>query len=68
MIGLQILFCHPARPEQPDQHAAAGPFLDMLAMLLFLTFNGHLWLIRLVDSFHTLPINDQPPTPTPSWR
>lgn len=36
-------------------------FLDMLAMLLFLTFNGHLWLISLlVDSFHTLPINDQP--------
>lgn len=36
-------------------------FLDMLAMLLFLTFNGHLWLISLlVDSFHTLPISDQP--------
>ena len=36
-------------------------FLDMLAMLLFLTFNGHLWLISLLaDSFHTLPIGGQP--------
>ena len=32
-------------------------FLDLLALLLFLTFNGHLWLISLlVDTFHTLPI------------
>ena len=36
-------------------------FLDMLAMLLFLTFNGHLWLISLLaDSFHTLPIGGDP--------
>jgi len=36
-------------------------FLDMLAMLLFLSFNGHLWLISLVaDSFHTLPIGGEP--------
>ncbi len=35
--------------------------LDMLAMLLFLSFNGHLWLISmLVDTFHTLPIGDNP--------
>ena len=32
-----------------------------LAMLLFLTFNGHLWLISmLVDTFHTLPIGGNP--------
>jgi len=32
-------------------------FLDILAILLFLTFNGHLWLISmLVDTFHTLPV------------
>lgn len=36
-------------------------FLDILAMLLFLTFNGHLWLISmLVDTFHTLPIGGEP--------
>lgn len=35
--------------------------MDMLAMLLFLTFNGHLWLISLlVDTFHTLPIGSNP--------
>ncbi len=36
-------------------------FLDMLAMLLFLTFNRHIWLISLLaDSFHTLPIGGGP--------
>lgn len=31
--------------------------LDMLSLLLFLVFNGHLWMISLlVDTFHTLPI------------
>ncbi len=35
--------------------------MDMLALLLFLTFNGHLWLIcLLVDTFHTLPIGGEP--------
>ncbi len=35
--------------------------LNLLAMLLFLSFNGHLWLISLlVDSFHTLPIQAEP--------
>ena len=35
--------------------------IDLLAMLLFLSFNGHLWLISmLVDTFHTLPIGDNP--------
>ncbi|STP19437.1 flagellar biosynthesis protein FliR [Escherichia coli] len=35
--------------------------MDMLALLLFLTFNGHLWLISLlVDTFHTLPIGGEP--------
>ncbi|CAK9885303.1 MAG: hypothetical protein XXXJIFNMEKO3_01700 [Candidatus Erwinia impunctatus] len=36
-------------------------FLDILAVLLFLSFNGHLWLISLLsDSFHTLPIGGEP--------
>lgn len=35
--------------------------LNLLAVLLFLSFNGHLWLISLLaDSFHTLPIRPQP--------
>lgn len=35
--------------------------LNLLAMLLFLSFDGHLWLISLLaDSFHTLPIQAQP--------
>ena len=35
--------------------------MDMLALLLFLVFNGHLWLISLlVDTFHTLPIGGEP--------
>ena len=35
--------------------------MDMLALLLFLTFNGHLWLISLlVDTFHPPPIGGEP--------
>jgi flagellar biosynthetic protein FliR len=35
--------------------------LNLLAMLLFLSFDGHLWLISLLaDSFYTLPIQAQP--------
>ncbi|MEC3939856.1 flagellar biosynthetic protein FliR, partial [Leclercia adecarboxylata] len=31
--------------------------IDLLALLLFLAFDGHLWLISmLVDTFHSLPI------------
>jgi len=35
--------------------------MDLLALLLFLTFDGHLWLISmLVDTFHTLPVGNNP--------
>lgn len=35
--------------------------LNLLTMLLFLSFNGHLWMISiLADSFQTLPISEQP--------
>ncbi|MGK9174180.1 flagellar type III secretion system protein FliR [Yokenella regensburgei] len=35
--------------------------VDMLVLLLFMTFNGHLWLISmLVDTFHTLPVGGDP--------
>ncbi|WP_176051994.1 flagellar biosynthetic protein FliR, partial [Escherichia coli] len=34
---------------------------DMFALLLLLTFNGHLWLISLlVDTFKTLPLGSEP--------
>ncbi|SAJ18223.1 flagellar biosynthetic protein FliR [Enterobacter cloacae] len=33
----------------------------MLAMLLFLVFNGHLWLLSLLaETFEALPINSEP--------
>ncbi len=35
--------------------------LNLMCMLLFLSFNGHLWLISiLADSFQALPISTQP--------
>jgi len=35
--------------------------LNMLAVLLFLSFNGHLWMISLLaDSFQVLPIRAEP--------
>ena len=36
-------------------------FLNLLAMLLFLSVNGHLWLLALLaESFVTLPVNADP--------
>ncbi|WOA51105.1 flagellar biosynthetic protein FliR [Dickeya solani] len=36
-------------------------FMNLLALLLFLSMNGHLWLISLlVDSFHTIPSSAEP--------
>ncbi|THB85108.1 flagellar type III secretion system protein FliR [Pantoea allii] len=63
VIGLQmgISFATFFDPGSRLNMPVLARFLDMLAMLLFLTFNGHLWLISLlVDSFHTLPIGGEP--------
>jgi len=63
VIGLQmgLSFATFFDPGSRLNMPVLARFLDMLAMLLFLTFNGHLWLISLLaDSFHTLPINGQP--------
>ncbi|MBE5682891.1 flagellar biosynthetic protein FliR, partial [Pantoea agglomerans] len=63
VIGLQmgISFATFFDPGSRLNMPVLARFLDMLAMLLFLTFNGHLWLISLLaDSFHTLPIGGQP--------
>ncbi len=52
--------CHLVTFVDPASHLnmpVLARIMDMLALLLFLTFNGHLWLISLlVDTFHTLPI------------
>lgn len=63
IIGLQmgLSFATFFDPGSKLNMPVLARFLDLLAMLLFLTFNGHLWLISLlVDTFHTLPIGGDP--------
>nr|WP_318381204.1 flagellar biosynthetic protein FliR [uncultured Enterobacter sp.] len=63
LIGLQmgLSFATFFDPASNLNMPVLARFMDMLAMLLFLTFNGHLWLISmLVDTFHTLPIGGEP--------
>ncbi|MFA9594829.1 flagellar biosynthetic protein FliR [Citrobacter telavivensis] len=59
IIGLQmgLSFATFVDPASHLNMPVLARIIDMLAMLLFLTFDGHLWLISLlVDTFHTLPI------------
>lgn len=63
IIGLQmgLSFATFVDPGSNLNMPVLARILDLLAMLLFLTFNGHLWLISLlVDTFHTLPIGGEP--------
>lgn len=63
IIGLQmgLSFATFVDPGSRLNMPVLARIIDMLAMLLFLTFNGHLWLISLlVDTFHTLPIGGEP--------
>ncbi|MGE9549791.1 flagellar biosynthetic protein FliR [Erwinia amylovora] len=63
VIGLQmgLSFATFFDPASRLNMPVLARFLDILAMLLFLSFNGHLWLISMVaDSFHTLPIGGDP--------
>ena len=63
IIGLQmgLSFATFVDPASHLNMPVLARLIDMLAMLLFLTLNGHLWLISmLVDTFHTLPIGDNP--------
>ncbi|UQY42760.1 flagellar type III secretion system protein FliR [Erwinia sp. PK3-005] len=63
LIGLQmgLSFATFFDPGSRLNMPVLARFMDMLAMLLFLSFNGHLWLISLLaDSFHTLPIGGDP--------
>ncbi|PIJ48463.1 flagellar biosynthetic protein FliR [Erwinia sp. OLTSP20] len=59
VIGLQmgLSFATFFDPSSRLNMPVLARLLDMLAMLLFLSFNGHLWLISMLcDTFHTLPI------------
>lgn len=63
IVGLQmgLSFATFVDPGSNLNMPVLARILDMLAMLLFLVFNGHLWLISLlVDTFHTLPIGGEP--------
>lgn len=63
LIGLQmgLSFATFVDPTNHLNMPVLARLVDMLALLLFLTFNGHLWLISmLVDTFHTLPIGGNP--------
>ena len=63
IIGLQmgLSFATFFDPASRLNMPVLARFIDMLAMLLFLVFDGHLWLISmLVDTFHTLPIGGDP--------
>jgi len=54
-------------PQNSAQVPILGQFLGVMAMLLFLAFNGHLMVISaLVESFNTLPIGN--PAAIASWK
>ncbi|EPT9749416.1 flagellar biosynthetic protein FliR [Yersinia enterocolitica] len=63
VIGLQmgLSFATFFDPSGGPNMPVLARLLNLLAMLLFLSFDGHLWLISLLaDSFHTLPIQFEP--------
>lgn len=63
VIGLQmgLSFATFVDPGSKLNMPVLARLMDMLALLLFLVFDGHLWLISLlVDTFHTLPLGGEP--------
>ncbi|AJJ63402.1 flagellar biosynthetic protein FliR [Yersinia aldovae] len=63
VIGLQmgLSFATFFDPSGGPNMPVLARLLNLLAMLLFLSFDGHLWLISLLaDSFHTIPIQLEP--------
>lgn len=63
IIGLQmgLSFATFFDPASHLNMPVLARLLNILAVLLFLSFNGHLWLISLLaDSFHTIPIGSSP--------
>ncbi|WJV60929.1 flagellar biosynthetic protein FliR [Pectobacteriaceae bacterium CE70] len=60
VIGLQmgLSFATFFDPSGGPNMPILARILNLLAMLIFLAFNGHLWLISMLsDSFHVIPIN-----------
>ncbi|QTF07976.1 flagellar type III secretion system protein FliR [Brenneria izadpanahii] len=60
IIGLQmgLSFATFFDPSSGANTSVLSRFFNVFAMLLFLVFDGHLWLISLLaDSFHLIPIN-----------
>ncbi|MDU1027402.1 MAG: flagellar biosynthetic protein FliR, partial [Leclercia adecarboxylata] len=63
LIGLQmgLSFATFFDPGSRLNMPIIARIIDLLAMLLFMAFDGHLWLISiLVDTFHSLPIGGEP--------
>jgi flagellar biosynthetic protein FliR len=63
VIGMQmgLSFATFFDPSGGPNTPLLARLMNLLAMLLFLSFDGHLWLISLLaDSFHTLPIQARP--------
>ncbi len=63
VIGLQmgLSFATFFDPSGGPNMPVLSRLLNILVTLLFLSFDGHLWLISLLaDSFHTLPIQFAP--------
>lgn len=63
IIGLQmgISFATFFDPSNRLNSPILAQILNLLAVLLFLSFDGHLWLISLLaDSFQSLPIRSHP--------
>lgn len=63
IIGLQmgLSFATFFDPSGGQNMPVIARLLNLLATLLFLTFDGHLWLINVLnDSFITLPISGAP--------
>jgi flagellar biosynthetic protein FliR len=62
-VGLQmgLSFATFFDPTSGGNTMVLARFLNVIAMLIFLSIDGHLTLIRtLAESFHTLPISDAP--------
>ncbi|MCG8708900.1 flagellar type III secretion system protein FliR [Brenneria sp. 4F2] len=60
IIGLQmgLSFATFFDPSNGTNTSVLSRFFNVFAMLLFMVFDGHLWLISLLaDSFHLIPIN-----------
>ncbi|CAK8743663.1 Flagellar biosynthetic protein FliR [Sodalis praecaptivus] len=66
VIGLQmgLSFATFFDPASGLNTLLLARLLNLLALLVFISLNGHLWLLSLLaDSFHTLPLDNQPLNP-----